>query len=515
MEFRKAIFISLVASAIICSCTGPSSENLSSDKYNVLIFTVDDMRDYAGFLNSYEGTVYTPNMDRLAEQGVAFTNAHVAVTVCCPSRNAFMSGLRASTSGLYNNGQWWKASRPDIISMPQYFRNNGYYSAGAGKVYHHTPGNNPPCSWDEFQDQVFDDPWYFQDWDVGKYWVDFGYRAPKVKKPDWKPLNGIPNLGNNDWGAIPGKEEKDYGDVQVVNYARDFLARDHEKPFFMVLGTYRPHVPLHVPQRYFDMYPLDEIVLPTIKEDDLDDLPEEGKRLAMDGNSTFEKIKDYGKYKDALQAYLACITFADAQLGATLDLLEESRYADNTIVVFWSDHGWHHGTKLHWAKQTLWEDCTRIPFVIKVPGAEYTDNICTRPVDMVNVYPTLVSLCGLPVKDGLDGHDMSPLLEDPQANWEHPAISEIKVGNVAIRSENWRYIHYHDGTEELYDQRNDPRNWNNLAGDEKYKDIIEAHIKYVPETFAEPVAKKQSFYFDPATYTYMDRETGAFVDGRK
>ena len=166
--------------------------------------------------------------------------------------------------------------------------------------------------------------------------------------------------------------------------------------------------------------------------------------LAMAGNNVFVKIKEYGKYKEAMQAYLACITFADAQLGAVLDLLENSKYADNTIVVFWSDHGWHHGTKQHWAKQTLWEECTRIPFVIKVPGMKYKDNICTRPVDMVNVFPTLVSLCALPEKDGLDGYDMSPLLRDPGAKWEYPAISEIKVGNVAIRSQDWRYIHYRD-----------------------------------------------------------------------
>ncbi|MBE0675579.1 MAG: sulfatase-like hydrolase/transferase, partial [Bacteroidales bacterium] len=257
MRLIKTGFCSLVTAGSICGCTGPSAEKPASEKYNVLIFTVDDMRDYAGFLNSYQGKVYTPNMDRLAAQGVAFTNAHVAATVSCPSRNAFMTGLRPSTSGLYNNGQWWKASLPDVVTMPQYFKNNGYYSAGAGKVFHHTPGNNPPCSWDEFQEQVFDDPWYFQDWSPEKYWLEFGYRDPKVAMPDWKPLNGIPKIGNNDWGAIPGKEEKDYGDVQIVNFARDFLARDHDKPFFLAMGTYRPHVPLHVPQKYFDMYPLD------------------------------------------------------------------------------------------------------------------------------------------------------------------------------------------------------------------------------------------------------------------
>jgi arylsulfatase A-like enzyme len=515
MELKKVSFYSLLAVGSICIGTGSVLDKPSEKKLNILIFTVDDMRDYAGFLNSYGGKVYTPNMDRLADEGIAFTNAHVAATVCCPSRNAFFLGLRPSTSGLYNNGQWWKASRPDLVSMPQYFKNNGYYSAGAGKVFHHTPGNNPPCSWDEFQDQVFDDPWYFHNMPPERYWLEFGYRAPKVPLPDWKPLNGIPRLGNNDWGPIPGKEEKDYGDVQVVNFARDFLARNHNKPFFLVLGTYRPHVPLHVPQKYFDMYPLDSIVLPLIKEDDLDDLPDVGKELASMGNSTFLRIKEYGKYEEALQAYLASITFADALLGDVLDLIKNSRYADSTIVVFWSDHGWHHGSKHHWSKQTLWEDCTRIPFIMRVPGSKYTSRFCDRPIDMMNVYPTLISLCGLPEKKDLDGHDMSPLLENPDANWVHPAITEIKVGNVAVRSQNWRYIRYHDGTEELYDRTNDPYEWYNLASDVNYKDVIESHNKFVPKSFAEPLPSKGSYYFDPGTYTYMDRITGEFVDGRK
>jgi len=256
------------------------------------------------------------------------------------------------------------------------------------------------------------------------------------------------------------------------------------------------------------------IVIPEIKEDDLDDIPVIGKNLAL-ANSDYTMIKDAGKLEEAIQAYLASITFADAQLGSILDVLEKSEYLDNTVIVFWSDHGWHFGTKMHWHKRTLWEECTRIPFIIKVPGVTRPKSICNRPVDMVNVYPTLINLCGLPVLPGLDGHDMTQLLKDPVAGWEYPAITEIGTGNAAIRSQDWRYIRYRDGTEELYNREKDPNEWTNLAGDEKYSTIIEQHRKWVPVSFAEPVSGKDSYFFDPCSYSFMHRETGEFIDGTK
>jgi arylsulfatase A-like enzyme len=483
--------------------------------YNVLFITVDDMRDYVGYLNGYRGIVHTPNIDRLAKSGVAFTNAHTASTVCCPSRNAMMTGKRPSSTGLYDNSQWWKAALPDLVTMPQHFKNNGYHTAGAGKIFHHTPGNNPPCSWNEFQDQVFDDPWVFAKWSPERYFLNFGYRGEQTPFPDWKPLNGIKEIKNAamDWGAIPGKSEADYGDVQIVNFARDFLSREHDKPFFLALGTYRPHIPWHVPQKYFDMYPLEDIVLPNINEDDLEDIPPMGKKLAH-ANTDYQTIGAADKLKEALQAYLASITFADAQLGAILDLLEASGHADNTIIVFWSDHGWHFGTKEHWHKQTLWEECTRIPFIITVPGMTRPEMRCHKPVDMVNVFPTLISLCDLPILTDLDGYDMTPLLQDPESDWAYPARSEIKTGNMAVRSQNWRYIRYRDGTEELYDRRKDPAEWNNLAGDASYTEIIQEHRKWIPE-YADPLPGKVNYFFDPYSYTFMDRISGAFVDGKK
>ncbi|MFV0592217.1 MAG: sulfatase [Draconibacterium sp.] len=501
---------------IIIFLVGCKTKEIKNQHPNVIIISVDDLRDWVGYLGGYKGKVYTPNIDRLAASGVAFTNAHTSATVCCPSRNALMLGKRPSTTGLYDNGQWWKAACPNEITMPQYFKNNGYYTAGAGKVFRHTPGNNPPCSWNEFQDQVFDDPWNFADWNAERYFITYGYRGEITPYPEWKPLNGIyPIRSELDWGAISGKAEKDYGDVQVVTFAKEFLQKIHEKPFFLALGTYRPHMPWHVPQKYFDMYPLSQVVLPEVKEDDLDDIPEEGKKLAQTTSRDFYQIRDEGKWKEAVQAYLASITFADKQVGDILDALQNSEFAKNTIVVLWSDHGWHLGTKQHWHKQTLWEECTQIPFIITVPGVTKANSLCDKPVDMVNVFPTLVSLCNLPDKIDLDGHDMLPLLQNPNTNWIYPAISEIKKGNVSIRTKNWHYIQYIDGSEELYDCNKDPHEWNNLIGRNLDENILKESRKWVPKTFAEPVPDKNSFYFDPYEYTFLNRGTKEFIDGRE
>ena len=505
----------MISSGLIGNSCVKASKDHDNTSPNVLIIAIDDMKDWVGYLGGYGGEVHTPNIDRLASKGVGFTNAHVASPQSCPSRNAFFTGKRPSTTGLYGNSVWWKAAYPDMVTLPQYFKNHGYYTAGAGKIFHHTPGHNPPVSWNEFQDQVFDDPWNFTTWSPEGYWLDYGYRGPITPLPSWKPLHGIHELGTPmDWGAIPAKHEEDYGDVQVANYGRDFLKKEHTKPFFLALGIYRPHIPWHVPREYFDLYPLDEIVLPEVPDNELDDVPEEGRRLAT-RRRDFQIIKDAGKWKEAVQGYLASISFADALVGDILDALESSDYYDNTIIVLWSDHGFHLGSKQTWHKWTLWEQVTRIPFIIKVPEITKAGVLCHQPVDMLNVYPTLISLCDLPPKSDLEGHDMSRLLNNPESEWEWPAITEYQPGQVAVRSMNWRYIRYSDGSEEFYDRIQDPGEWFNLASDKKYAIEMERHRKWVPDTFAEPASNRNKWFFDPYSYTYMHRETGEFIDGKK
>lgn len=487
-------------------------------KPNIILIMVDDMNDWVGYLDGYEGEIHTPNIDRLAHDGMAFKNAHISAPSCTPSRISLMLGKLTSTTGLYGNDQWWKPVYPEQVSMPQYFRDSGYYTAGAGKVFHHTPGHNPPVSWDEFQDQVFDGPWNFTRSSPENYWLSYGYRGPMVDPPNWFPLHGLTNVRPPlDWGAIPEKREQDYGDLQVVKYAQKFLKKSYDKPFFLALGIYKPHIPWYVPQKYFDQYPLDEIVLPKVKENDLEDVPTTGKKFAGRGSNDIEEIFQAGKWRDAVQGYLASISFADAQAGAILKALEDSDYLKNTIVVFWSDHGFHLGEKNHWHKWTLWEESTQIPFIIKAPGVTTSGSSTNESVGDINLFPTLISLAGLPKKKDLEGHDLSPILKNPNMEWQYPAITVNYEGNAAVRSRHWRYIRYADGGEELYDHRKDPYEWKNLADKEEYMDVIEKHRKWLPETFKDPsiIGNRDDWFFDPHDYTWLHRETGKFIDGKE
>lgn len=484
---------------------------------NVLMVMVDDMNDWVGYLDGYGGEAHTPNIDRLAARGMAFTNAHVSAPSCTPSRNSMILGNFTSSTGLYGNDQWWKVAHPDAVTLPQYFRQHGYYTAGAGKVFHHTPGHNPPVSWDDFQDQVFDDPWNFSRSSPENYWLSYGFRGPMTPNPDWLPLHGLNRVRQAlDWGAIPELAHDDYGDMRVVDYGRDFLARDHGSPFFLALGIYRPHIPWYAPQEYLDLYPLESIVLPEVKEDELEGVPEAGRRFIRRSNRDYNEIMDRGKWKEAVQGYLASISFADAMIGKILDSLEASEYADNTIVVLWSDHGFHLGQKAHWHKWTLWEQSTRIPFVIHVPGLTQKGSKTAEAVGDIHLFPTLLSLAGLPQKKELDGSDLTPLLRDPGIEWPYPALTMHFAGNVAVRSRDWRYIRYADGSEELYDHRNDPNEWNNLAGSREHAAVIAEHLKWVPVKFAEETGgQRDDWFFDPHDYTWLHRETGEFIDGRR
>ena len=516
MKRREFLKSSLALSgAILTGASGlAAAETKKHRPPNVLFIAVDDMNDWTDGLGGYDGTVHTPNQQRLAWMGVGFTNAHTASSICCPSRTAVMTGLRPSTTGVYNNGQWWKPHMPDAVTIPVHFRNHDYYAAGAGKIFHHTPGFNPPCQWDEYQDQVFDDPWTGGAWSESRRKL-YGYAGPRVKYPDYLPLNGPEGAGwEEDWGALPDKKDGDYGDQQATKYAVEFLKRKHDRPFFLGVGFYRPHLPWYVPQKYFDMYPLDTIKLPIVPDDDLEDIPEEGKRLSKARRADFEKIKAANKWKEAVQAYLASITFADAQVGHVLDALEKSPYTENTVIIFWSDHGWHLGEKNHWHKMTLWEEATRVPFYMAGPGIA-SGVRCVRPVGLIDIYPTLIELCGLAEKPELDGKSLVGLLKNPTAKWDRPAITEYHPGQFAVRSERWRYIRYQDGTEELYDHRVDPNEWCNLAVDEKYTNVKKEHAKWIPASVAKPAPSKGAYEVDWRAYTWTNKKTGIVIDGNK
>jgi len=464
------------------------------------------MKDWVNCLGGYEGRVHTPHIDRLAQRGLLFTNAHCVSPKCAPSRAAIMTGLRPSSTGLYDNGHWWLPNLPEVVTIPVHFRRHGYRVKGAGKIFHHTAGNHPPNQWHDFQRLVFrNDPW-FRSVTLNYPWSKHG------PNPEGFPFSGVKGLGHeNDWGAL-GIPEADYDDALSVDYAVRCLQTAQDKPLFLACGIFRPHLPWYVPQTYFDLYALEDTVLPKLREDDLDDIPPEGLKFARARREDLERIRDANKYRQAIRAYLASISFADAQVGRVLAALDASAYAKNTVIVLWSDHGWHLGEKGHWHKSTLWEEATRVPFIIVAPGL--APGQCARPVSLIDLYPTLCELCGLARIAAHDGVSLVPLLRDPTRAWQRPAVVEFKRGNAAVRSERFRYIRYRDGGEELYDLEQDPHEWENLASNPTYDKTKRKLSRSLPQTWAESAPTKRAFVFDPQTFTWTHKQSGTVTRGK-
>lgn len=419
-----------------------------NEKYNVLFIAVDDMNDWIGPFGGYEG-IKTPNIDKLAKKGVVFKRAYCSAPACNPSRASLLTGVRPSTSGVYHNNQPWRPVLKDAVTLPQYFTANGYEVKGAGKIFHNS--FNDKASW----------PVYFD--------------VPHSPEPPKKPVNGFANF---DWSPVDVKDE-DMGDFKVVNQGIDFFDKKHEKPFFLAIGLTRPHLPWYVPQKYYDQYPLSEIKRPKVTENDLADVPAAGVKIAKP-NGDHKFIKEHDQWEKAVQGYLASITFADGQIGRLLDALDKSQYAKNTIIVFFGDHGWHLGEKEHWRKFALWEEASRVPFIVYAPGISALNRVSDRTVNLMDIYPTLVDLCKLPAKKELEGNSIAALLKNPAAQWKHPSVTTHGFGNHAVRSEKYRYIRYNDGSEELYDHDVDPLEWKNLAKEPKYAAVKSELAKSLP-----------------------------------
>lgn len=460
---------------------------------NVLFLGVDDWRDWVGCLSAFPG-VRTPNLDRLASSGLLFTNAHCAAPVCNPSRTALMTGLLPSTSGIYLNSQWWKPVLPQTVTLPGWFKKNGYYTAGGGKLFHHEPGFNDPEAWHDY---------YHWDESLRSNGWGGGYNSALDPKPPKTPAAGVNDYRENfDYGPVD-RPDSEFPDYKVASWAADFLSRPSKSPFFLAAGMFRPHLCWYVPRKYFEMYPLASIQLPEARADDLDDVPAAALRLQQVKIPDEHKlVVKRGKWKEAVQAYLACITFSDAMVGRILDGLRGGPHASNTIVVLWSDHGYHLGEKNAWHKFTLWEESTRVPLMCSVPGMTKAGGRSSRPVGLVDLYPTLIELCGLPPNSSLDGRSLVPLLKNPAAAWDRPALITSGFRNHSLRDENWRYIRYADGSEELYDHRKDPKEWRNLAGAKEYKDVKQRLARWLPKTDKPDAPAKRAYRFDPQTYTW-------------
>ncbi len=418
----------VVLLALLCV---PAAHAQTKPKPNVLFIAIDDLRDWVGFLKTHP-QVKTPQLDRLAARGLRFTRSYCASPVCNPSRTALLSGLRPSTSGVYENGNDWRQIvKPDVVMLPRHFANHGYFVAGAGKIYHEA--FRRPTDWDDYHRDGRGDP------------------AP----------TGDTGVGGITFAPLDCKDE-DMQDFAAVTYCLEQLQRKHDKPFFLACGLKKPHMPWNVPRKYFDLYPLDSIVLPKTLPTDLDDVPPAGVRMARPEGDHAAMLAS-GRWKEAVQAYLAAISFCDAMVGRLLDGLDRSAHRENTIIVLWSDHGWTLGEKQHWRKFALWEEATRAPLLFVVPGVTRPNTVCNRTVDFMHLYPTLADLCGLPIPAHLEGKSLRPLLAKPDAPWDLPAITTYRFNNHTVRTDKWRYIRYANGDEELYDETKDPLEWTNLA----------------------------------------------------
>ena len=431
---------------------------------NVLLLIVDDLGDWVGCLDGHPDA-RTPNIDALAGAGVLFTNAHAQAPICNPSRTSLLLGLRPSTLGIYKNEPGFRdvPGLSDRMTLFEYFAKQGYRTLGTGKIFH--------------------------DQKTGAKTIQVmgptpGQRSPLDVRVRTRARRGLWDFGAQDY------DEAEYVDAQCVSWAVERLAEKSDRPFFLTVGLYRPHMPLYAPRRLFDSGK--EVPRrPPILENDRDDLPPPALALGNElsiGDDWFRK-KD--RAVSITKAYLAATTFVDEQIGRLLQALDESAYADNTVIVLLSDHGMQLGEKENWGKETLWERSTHVPFIFSFPGGENTVPI-DRPVELVSLFPTLVELCGLrqPVEVDFDGPSLLPLIENPESCWDHPAITSLSDNAHTVRTDRWRYIRYADGSEELYDHENDPNEWANLAVDESHKAKLVELASLLPENAAPDAANR-------------------------
>ena len=446
-----------------------------STRPNVLFIAIDDLNDWTGML---EGNVQaqTPYIDKLASKGIVFTNAHCAAPCCGPSRAAIMSGIRPSTSGNYinKNSLTHNPILNNAVLLPEFFQQHGYYVAGAGKLFHGYHFNY------EVRGRGFDEYYPSKTQDLPSF--------EDLKFSSKLPLGGWSRTA--DWGPLRSDVTvDDHPDGKTAKWVQGKLLDGQlQEPFFLGAGIFEPHLPNYAPQKYFDQFPIEDIKLPDgFLDNDLDDVPAAHARMAH--NPWLKRIRETGQWKPAIQAYLACTAMVDDLVGQLTEALEKSKYADDTIIVLWSDHGFHHGEKGRWGKYSLWERATRVNFIWVAPGVTRPGSVCSKPVNLLDIYPTLASLtgCESPAKQ-LEGNDLSVLMKHPEAAWDEATVTTFGYKNYGVRSGRYRYIVYEDGSEELYDHTNDKWEWKNLAGNPQFAAVKQNMRKWVPVHHEPPGA---------------------------
>lgn len=451
--------VCLILTFVFCLATTAFAET----RPNILIISIDDLNDWTGCLGGHP-QAKTPHIDALARRGTLFRNAHCQSPVCTPSRASMLTGLYPTTTGLYFLQPRLTASkvatrRPHLL---RHFAKAGYRTMGAGKFVH----ANDRGHYDEY----------------GGAMGGFG-PLPQEKL--------VHKEGHKlwDWGAFP-KDESRMPDTKIADWVIGKLKKPHKKPILLVAGFWRPHVPLYAPPRWFKPFPLKDIQLPKVLKNDRDDLSAYAKTLTEGFPAPrHEWFVKNNEWRSAVQSYLACVAFVDHQVGRVMKALDATPYAKNTIVVLLSDHGWHLGEKQRWAKRSLWNDGTRVPLIVSAPGHRGGGQ-SDRPVGLIDIFPTLLSLSGLPPRSDLEGRSLVPLMKDPNAAWDRPILTSFSPNNHSLRSTRWHYIRYADGSEELYDHKTDPHEWHNLAGKSEHAELLAKMRGRLPKTEAEAIIAK-------------------------
>ncbi|RKR12147.1 arylsulfatase A-like enzyme [Maribacter vaceletii] len=466
MKISKIVGLVFLA---LTSCV--SSQQKTAEKPNVLLIMVDDMNDWVGAFGGHPQAI-TPNMDKLASKSVVFKNAYCSAPLCNPSRTSLLTGYLPSRTGVYGNIERFREIKgfENTVTLPQYFEQNGYTTTAAGKIFHSPRGT-------KVEPRPGSDPGSFQKEHKGGLGVQY---------PEDRFTHGIifkragvkgSKTRSFDWGGVAIPDEKTH-DWKSADYIASFLKEQYDKPFFAACGVFRPHLPLYAPQKYFDLFKEEDIILPKILENDIEDVGKIGGNWA--GSNLHNEILRNNKWKSVVKAYLANLAYADACVGHLLDNLEKSNYKDNTIIILMGDHGWHLGEKEHWSKQTLWEESAKTPMLLFDPRNK-KKGTSVRTVSLLDVYPTLIELCGLPAKKDLDGHSFKRLITNPKGEWKHAALTTKQEGNHSLRNETYRYTQYSDGFEELYDHRIDPMEWTNIALEPLNKEVILSFRKELKE----------------------------------
>jgi len=460
--------------------TTPAAE----EPLNVLFIAADDMNCDLGAFGDPQ--VKTPHLDRLAAMGVRFDRAYCQQPLCGPSRASLMTGLRPDTLDMHTLAHELRKKNPDVVTLGQLFRRNGYFSARAGKIYHYgnpsqigTNGNDDPATWDERYNPA----------GIDEHREDEIIRHGRKKG----------GLGISMAWWDPESADEEHTDGMVASKIVELIEAKKDEPFFLAAGFFNPHCPYVAPKKYFDLYPLEDIEIPDLEEAkaDLEDVPPMAVQRDTRNWPYFFKDVTVEEARKCKRAYYACQSFVDAQVGRLLDALERNGLMEKTVIVFWSDHGYFLGEKGLWYKRKAFERSARMPLVIAGPGLAKGEST-EEPVELLDLYPTLADLCGLAPPDGLEGASLRPLLTDPAvAEWDKPAVTQVwhdpKAWGYSIRTDRWRYTEWREGEagRELYDHRSDPEEIHNLADDPGHADTVaELSKQLAPYVQLEPYKRK-------------------------